>query len=347
MKLRINIIFFWALLILMLSSCADKSLELAEKQYDSGEYDKAVDTIKNGKTTENMDEKYSLEAMSYLQMEDYEKAFETFTKAIDINSDVPEYYLNRAIAANKLGKNEEAEADFEEALERIEKLNNKDSKFLLVENYATFLFINEKYDKALEVLKKGDSLSLEDASFYDIRYNSLILLERYDEAVSNLDEGIKKYPDDANLNFMMAVNKLDSGDYQKSIEYLDKAKLAGKDDINYYKSIVYRLMGDYEKSLKSISEHLENKEEDAEAYLQKGIILNELGKYKRAIKSLEKALSIDLNFVEANYYIAISYEGLGEYEKSISYLNKVPKSSGVYNFAQEEIAFIKENLIKE
>ncbi len=344
---KILLVCLSVIFVMTLASCSSNLLKEAESQYRSGEYEKVIDTLSSASKVKNKSGVYSLKGMSYMQLDDYEKAYSAFSRAIEENPHIHENYLNRAIASFNLGENDRAEIHFEEAISRIEKLNNEDSMLLLIENYASLLVINEKYERALEILDINKILFIDSASIYDIRYKALSMLKKNDEAFKTLSEGLEKYSDDANLNYIMALNRLDSGDYQNSIKYLDRVKITDKPDIYYYKAIAYRLMDDFDKAYNSISEHLEKNSDDAQAYLQKGIILNEQKKFKRAIKQFDKTLSLDSSINEVNYYKAISYEGLKKYNKALECLEKVDESSEVYDFAIEEIDFVKDNFLKK
>lgn len=63
------------------------------------------------------EEKFATEAQEYLFTGDAEQAIEAYTKAIELNGNDPDYYLNRGMAHTLKLEHEVAIADFNKAIE--------------------------------------------------------------------------------------------------------------------------------------------------------------------------------------------------------------------------------------
>lgn len=71
----------------------------------------------NSQPVSTPDERAANEAQQFLFVADYDKAIEAYTKAIELNGNQAEYYLNRGIAYKGKLQNEAAIADFNRAIE--------------------------------------------------------------------------------------------------------------------------------------------------------------------------------------------------------------------------------------
>ena len=142
----------------------------------------------------------------------------------------------------------------------------------------------------------------------------------YDKALTLIDEMIDDNGKDYVILNLKAIIMDKLSEYEKSIEYFDKAlELCENDEIKLNKSnalyrwakITYFPKGDYEKALKLINDALKSipkSEDPSEYYFLKGEILEALG---------------DLIEAKKSYLVAYKeFDKLDEFEKQTQYLNE-------------------------
>ena len=144
---------------------------------------------------------------------------------------------------------------------------------------------------------------------------------------------------------ILGVSYRDIGDYNKAIEYHEKAleiriNALGENQPELYNNlgISYDGLGDYGKAIEYHEKALEirintlgeNHPDVADSYNNLGISYDGLGDYNKAIEYHEKALEIRINTLGENHpdvadsynNLGISYDGLGDYNKAIEYHEK-------------------------
>ena len=144
---------------------------------------------------------------------------------------------------------------------------------------------------------------------------------------------------------ILGVSYRDIGDYNKAIEYHEKAleiriNALGENQPELYNNlgISYDGLGDYNKAIEYHEKALEigintlgeNHLDVASYYNNLGTVYNSLGDYNKAIEYHEKALEIRINTLGGDHpdvadsynNLGISYDGLGDYNKAIEYHEK-------------------------
>ena len=115
---------------------------------------------------------------------DQELSLKYITKAIDINSEDPVYYLNRGVIYNELKKFELAEQDFDTAIsldpENYEVYSSKASLYLDISKELNNENSAEYKEKAIEAIKKALDLNSEDK--YNLKRLLSLLREKLVES---------------------------------------------------------------------------------------------------------------------------------------------------------------------
>jgi sigma-B regulation protein RsbU (phosphoserine phosphatase) len=140
----------------------------------------------------------------------------------------------------------------------------------------TCLIIELARDEAVDIIKNS---------------KQLINAHQFDEAISVLEKGLNKFPEN-----------------QKILYNLSK---------NYFR------MNDYGKSIKSIEHYIVNDKMNKNAYYICGAAYYQLGDFDNAVSNFEKALELDATFVNALFAMGMAYKKMGNEENSLSYFQKV------------------------
>lgn len=117
------------------------------------------------------------------------------------------------------------EEDYEGILEELNKVNKNDTAYpysLIRRSY--YLMTLERNEEALEVLDKGFSLDLGDvkSSFYQNKAVVLNRLEKFDETLDLLKEGLETFPANHVLMYHKANALEGKGDLKAAVEVLEK-----------------------------------------------------------------------------------------------------------------------------
>jgi len=243
----------------------------AIEYYETNEYEKAIDDLT---TAININPEYFAAYYSrgivYLKMRKLNASITDFRKSLEINPGDEDAYYNRAIAYFELGNYKNALADYEQALNVND--NNK----------------RAYYGKGLVLFK----------------------LEEYKKAIACFDKVLK-----IDLGFILAYAN-------RAFSYFEQGK---------YKVAVY----DDGKVL--------NKQKDAVIYYYRGKAYEKLNMYKKALKDYDKALKLDDSYNIVYFEKAGCLEKMGEQGIAIKeykeFLRKVKdnENNESINTAREKI----------
>jgi tetratricopeptide (TPR) repeat protein len=168
--------------------------------------------------------------------------------------------------------------------------------------------------------------------------------ELYNVLLEQTSDPSEKATDYNNLGYI----KDHQGDYEKAIEYHEKALEIEQKTLpenhpslaTSYNNIgsVYDNMGEYSKALSYYEKALEirqktlpeNHHDLATSYNNIGLVYNNMGEYSKALSYYEKALEIRQKTLPENHHslaisynnIGLVYRNMGEYPKAVSYYKK-------------------------
>lgn len=187
---------------------------------------------------------YWRQGRNFYDSTQYQDAIESYTKAINIQKNVADFYFGRGEAWCKLKEYNEAIHDYERAIE----LEPEEATFY--NNCGCAYEIINKQDKALERYELAIELNPNEAIFYGNRGYLYLELEDYDKAINDLKMAIELDPARANSYKQYGTVLKRKGDYKAAIGYLTTAiSLDSKYKKAYLeRAEVYRMMGEEEKA---------------------------------------------------------------------------------------------------
>lgn len=234
--------------------------------------------------------------------ENYDKAVEYYTEAIEQKSDYEDAYICRGIAYWGLGK-------FKESI--------------------------EDYDKGILLNPKNDVL------YYNrgISYNDLGKKEKtkeyFTKAVESYNKAIELSPEKAMYYSNCGNSYSNLGEEKKAIENYNKAlEIDSEYDYAYNnRGNSYHALGEYKKAIEDYNKAIELNPEYALAYNNRGVSYNKLGEKKKAMEDYSRAIQLDPEDEIAYNNRGNSYSYLGEEEKAIEDYNKAIKLNPEYALA--------------
>ncbi len=282
-----------------------KILKKISNCLNANDYDAARKIIENDlKRLGAYDEYYFYLA---LITENLEIKKELYTKAIEINPEYMDAYINRGLVNNELQKYEESIKDYDKAIELDSKCalayNNRGyTKYKqqnyngALEDYNRAILLNPKFQMAIDNKARlfQDVCMEDDKDFSEKYYLSLGIM-------------------DVNLgNFADAVRSLD-----EVLKYNSSSKLA-----YFYKGIAYHSLGKNEEAYYNYTKAIEIDRNMVDAYYNRGQLIAKTNP-KQALDDFVSAVALDSKFVDAYYSIAALQKNLGQYKEAVKNLDKV------------------------
>lgn len=269
--------------------------------YDAKQYDKAVESYSKAiREQPSTAEFYNDRGCAYFFLGEYEKALFDFNKAIELNPDVGEAYGNRGDIYSELGEYEKALSDYNKVIEM--NPNNKE-----IYNNRGYAYSNlSEHEKAIFDFNKAIELNPNTGDFYINRAYAYEELGEYEKAIS---------------------------DYNKSIE------LNPNDELAYFnRGYIYTNLGESEKAISDYNKAIELNPNDEIAYNNRGYIYIELGKYKKALYDLNKSIALNPDYANPYKHCGVIWKKKENFEKAICFLTQAIELDPKYKDAYLERA---------
>lgn len=320
MKVSKHIIFlytvlFFPILVFSQNIQDDDSIAyysfLAQKQYDSLNYKKAItiadNAIKEGYVSKKL---LKTRAKSNYKLRQTRKALIDVEEILSINDEdnidisplIALYYIDLQTPNNAINSlvnlYEENNREFFQSLDLI---NERDYKRILetIDNAMT----GEDYPKKLYAIKSM------------INYQFKNYTDSYTDLITALDN------DQTNgmLYYLMGELKLRRSEYLSAIASFNSAIMNKETSTQTYKqrAIAKGFVNDFKGAIDDYDLILKQEPKNAEIYYLRAIAKNYLSDYNGALNDLNRALSITDTFSSAYNYRGIVYINLGDYPSSL------------------------------
>jgi tetratricopeptide (TPR) repeat protein len=259
-----------------------------------------------------------LSGMISAQNNDFPKAFDYLSRAIQINDTEPNVLNNHGVVSKEMGFYEDALVSYGKAIQinpnHYEAHNNRGvvlkqlgESETAVKCYENAIFIKPDYIAAH--FNRGNLLQeigrLEEA------------LEAY-KAVINIDNScIEAY-----IKCGLLLQRL--GQDNEAIKNLQTVLALNPNVPELHNSfgVIYRAQGKIEQAFEGYQTALKLEPNYSEAHFNHGVLLQETGQLDDAIKAYDKALSIRPDHIEAYSNKAIIYRSFGDLESGLACLDK-------------------------
>ncbi|MDX1519049.1 MAG: PEP-CTERM system TPR-repeat protein PrsT, partial [Gammaproteobacteria bacterium] len=274
----------------MLNGEKDKAIELLKYRI---QYPDRLDTV----------QLYNLAEMQS-QLGDKNGSYSTMQTILEKNPDfIPAKY--------SLVKLESSFGNHDRALELIEEIRQVEGESAVLESlHGDVLVFTGKHQEALDVFKAankkfpGTGLQLK---LFRLRMK----MGKQEEALAELEDWVKKNPENIEAVYGLAIAYIDSARYKKAIELHEQ--LLGKtgDDISIQNNLawLYQKTGD-ERALDMIKTAHERDPYDPSVLDTYGWILTETGNPREGLNYLRLAMSLEANDPAIQYHLALALSRL-------------------------------------
>ncbi len=297
---------------------------------------------------------YHKDGLEYFNSGNYDKAEVSLAKALEMNADRADYYIDYAMTLIQLGKYEEAIQYFNRIIldkdNSIVKKNNKIAyrgKGIAYFNSHSYTKAIEQFDKALAI----DELSDLNMDILCYKGNSQEKAGLYEKAAETYTAVLDKKPSDADTYNNRANVYSRMGNYEKSLADYDQAiKLDNKNYDSYFGKYFLMSENGDEKGASAVLEmasHISGTTQEDKFNLAK--VHYYMENYDSAIAELDEAFRN--GYTEAYFYLGNIYEKKKDYETAVynygMYISKEAdiESAAVYN--QLGVCLIKEGNYEE
>lgn len=200
-------------------------------------------------------EEYVNRGLYFWDKDDYEKAIEYYTKAIEINPNNYRAYDLRGYCYDRL-KNYELELkDLDKAIEIASKESDPDIAYSAYNNRGQFYAQQEKYDLAIQDYTKSIEICPDYFIGYIARGNCYEKIGETEKAIQDYTELIRLFPNDTEAyNKRGAIyynqQKYDKAvqDFNEAIKINSKSKYSQEAKEYYNRGLCYQKLGDEEKA---------------------------------------------------------------------------------------------------
>jgi len=297
---------------------------------------------------------YAGRGFAYGQLDEYPKALNDFTKALELDPKYTKAYAFRGAVYGELGEYKKAINDYNEAIEL-------DPKFATVYYTRGAAYLNlGKYQKAIDDFTKSIDQNPEDANAYLSRGVAYVLLdltftacgdayqagllylkqENIPEALECIDFIKKIDPSSPLIKQLMdkiyaepketlttqqkeawewigKANQINTPELK--IEYLTKAiELSPEDALTYYnRGTAYFNLVEFQKAIDDFTKAIELSPNDTNAYLSRGVVYIVFEEHQKAIDDFANIIKLNPKDAQAYHNRGYAYDGLDEYQKAI------------------------------
>lgn len=279
------------------------------------------------------------EGMKLFDQGKYEEAATSFLKAIELNPNRTDYYIDYGMTLITLGRYDEAIDQFDEVYQDRNMVVIKQNNKRIHRGKAIAFYYNKEYDKAIEQLDLALDIQELPKLDMDILYykgDSALKVGEYDMAIQAYTKLIELDDKSAKPLLERAYCYEALGDYGSSLEDYDAAiDLEPKSYVGYLGK--YALMmelgmkGEADEILTIASELGGERDEDR---FNQGLIYYYQDNFDLALFQLEESFA--KGFKEAYYYIGEVYREKKDYQKAVYYYETYiqegnVKNPGIYN----------------
>lgn len=226
----------------------------------------------------------------------YEEAEKYYIEAVTINPNRADYYINYGMTLIKLGKYEEAIAQFDRIYmeKSIQLVRENNKKALRGKGIAFYSMMN--YSEAIACFDQALSMN----------------------ELSELDMDILYYKGSAQKAFGLYAEAEETYTTIITIDQENREALSSR-------AYIYSRLGNYEKSIKDYDKILTLEPNSMENYMGKYNLLRSIGRTEDAYQVLEQVLKLEAKTPEDKYHLAKVHLYKGDYDLALAGLKEAYK----------------------
>ncbi len=287
---------------------------------------------------------YFYRAIAKLSLDDYRGAEEDASAAIERNPFISTAYEVRGVALQNMGRQREAIADYDRALEQLPHSRNiLLNKAIAQEEIEDYAGADSTYSTLLRIFPKFDTGYVGRARLHLAQGDTVAALADIDTALSINKNSTNAY----SLRSDIAIKS--KKDYESALADMNEAIKLQPQFAGYFINRAYLRynLNDYFGAMADYDYAIQLEPLNATALFNRGLLRAEVHDNNKAIADFSQVLNLDRNNYHALYNRAILYKEIADYRSSIADLDRVieafPDFSGAYFLRSEDLRLLGDN----
>lgn len=265
---------------------------------------------------------YHKSGMKHFLKGEYVEAEGSLAKAVEINQEKAEYFIDYGFVLIKTGKIEEAQVQFKKAIlnknNKVVRENNKKAH----RGIGIAYYEAGEYEKAIVYFKEALKIKEEEKLNKDLTYYIASSYEKsgnYKEALNSYDKILETNKPNAEIYELIARTKYHLGELDQALVNYDKALKFNKNVYEYYfeKYAILTEMGDIKSAKEVLSQASAIKAKTKQDHYNLGKLYYISSDYEKAKLKLQE--SEEDGFISANYYLGEIYQSEDDFDVAIKF----------------------------
>jgi tetratricopeptide (TPR) repeat protein len=247
-------------------------------------------------------------------------------------------FTDQAVKAFNENKYESALASFKSILEieNLPLMQEGDQKAMIdtviILNAGLAAYNAEKYDEAVKYYKEAAKYEYNGARTFELIASSYINMQDTAQALTTLQEGFEKYPENSAIMVLMINIYLNANKVDDAMKYLNLAIKQDPENASFYfaRGSLYDKISQPDSATVAYEKAIELKPDYFDAYYNLGAIY-----YNQGVKQVEIANSIPSN--QPDKYEAEKNKADGCFKQAIPYMEKASEVNPEDTFSLESL----------
>lgn len=262
---------------------------------------------------------FNILGMCLVNLNAFQDAVNSFTRATKINPNYAEAYANLGAALVQLGLFEKADPH----LSKARKLNDKMPE--VHHNLAVVRRSQGRHDEALEAAERALTLVPDYPNALNTKGTILRDVNRFEEALAAFEAGLALEPTNSDLQINHGFAVASMGDVKKAIDLLEKALPTASNtaEIDHRLGVLHSELGQTEEALARLTKAITTDPSQAEGFRT----LSVLKKFQAddpLIAQMEASINAedcpDSAKLHLGFALGKAFEDIGDYDKAFHYL---------------------------
>lgn len=286
--------------------------------YDLGRYQAALQDLERAVKLGENPWIYLYRGLIQERLGEKKRAFDNYTRAIRLDTTLPEGYYRRSLLHAEAEEYEKALEDANRAIE----LDSEHGGAYTARGLARAALGDSQW--ALNDLDKGCTLLPQSVDAFYQRALVRHQLMMYDQALADFSRAIELSPRYAPAFLARGRTYSAMGDHRQGIADYDRAtELDPKNTVAYHaRGQAWVAVKEYRRAVEDYSRALDLEPAMPLTLAHRGSAYEKLGEHERAIHDLDRALALDPNLAIAYYVRGLAYGSQGAYDKASRDLNR-------------------------
>ncbi len=304
---------------------------LADQYVNDSRMEEAEKLYMKATSTDSTSKRWNIAGNFYYRLQEWQKAVDCYSKAIEINPADPVIHENKGLALEKLGKNELAEKSYMTALDLEKETGHYFNRL------GVFYYNLGKYEQAVQFYQQAIDHEPEELIFLENICLAFESMKAPEKAEPYYIRMTAIAPDNDRILNLAGIYYFNRNNYEKAEEFYKKAIEKNERNDVYYQNLsaVYRATGRHTEGIQLLEKALEYNPQNDTNLNNIGVLYSDLNDHEKALLYFEKAMKINPGV--ALYYENIAFEKSlkNEFEEAVTYYHKAldiePENDVVHN----------------